>query len=456
MAKTYSLIQAQTLTSTAASVTFSNIPQNYTDLKLMVSSRDTYAGAHLDVFLQLSGITTSVYTYRRVVGNGSTVTSSTGTDVKAPIAIHTGSTATANSFANYEIYIPNYTSASNKSFSSDIVSEQNATLAYTATYSAIMANTSAVTSIKIFGETAFAIGSTFYLYGIGGTRATGGTITSDAKFTYHTFTSSGTFTALEKINGAEILVIAGGGGGSSASGNDSGGGGAGGLCYGYPRTLIAGTNYSAIVGAGGTGLSTTTGFSGSNSNFMSITAFGGGGGGVNGGNGGAGGSGGGGGANRGAGGAATQTSGPTHIGYGNAGGTSGAGSTSAYNISGGGGAGGVGESTAFTIAPFISGNGGIGLGIFGEWGLATNTGDYKGSTYYYAGGGGGGSDTNGGSGREGYGGFGGGGAGSRGIVTATSGTPNTGGGGGGIGGGSGTGNSGAGGSGLIIVRYPNT
>ena len=46
MAKSYTLIQAQTLTSSAASVTFSNIPQNFTDLVIKVSGRSNRAAAH--------------------------------------------------------------------------------------------------------------------------------------------------------------------------------------------------------------------------------------------------------------------------------------------------------------------------------------------------------------------------------------------------------------------------
>jgi hypothetical protein len=451
MPKTYSLIQAQTLTSTAASVTFSNIPQNYTDLKLMVSSRDTYAGAHLDVFLQLSGITTSVYTYLRVVGNGSTVTSSTGTDVKAPIAIHTGSTATANSFANYEIYIPNYTSASNKSFSSDIVSEQNATLAYTATYSAIMANTSAVTSIKIFGETAFAIGSTFYLYGIGGTRASGGTITSDKDFTYHTFTSTSTFTALERIKNAEVLVVAGGGAstGTILNGYATAGGGAGGLVYSSGQTFFAGTSYTALVGAGGAaGASgnSARGGNGGDSQFGSVTrAVGGGAGGAQPESpslraGAAGGSGGG---------SFLAVGGAGTAGQGNAGGN--AAGDHPYLTSGGGGAGEIGGVGG---ADRTSGKGGNGSSSYTQWGLATGTGENVGGVYYYAGGGAGGlmqvTST-----LSSAGGFGGGGSNTTSANGKTNGTANTGGGASGVNGYAAATAGASGGSGIVIIRYPN-
>ena len=167
MPNTYTLIASSTVgAGGASSIDFTSIPSTYTDLCLKVSSRDTYSAAFLDVFLQFSGITTSVYTYRRLTGDGSSAASSFGTDVKLPVAIHNGATSTSNTFTNWEIYIPNYTSSNNKTVSVDMTAEQNATLSYTGLYAGIMANTSTVTSIKLLCQTAFAQYSTAYLYGI--------------------------------------------------------------------------------------------------------------------------------------------------------------------------------------------------------------------------------------------------------------------------------------------------
>ena len=59
MAKAYTLIQAQTLTSSAASVTFSNIPQNYTDLIVKISGRATStSGTSRAIRLEINGDTT--------------------------------------------------------------------------------------------------------------------------------------------------------------------------------------------------------------------------------------------------------------------------------------------------------------------------------------------------------------------------------------------------------------
>ena len=77
--------------------------------------------------------------------------------------------------------------------------------------------------------------------------ATGGTVTESGGYRIHTFTSSGTFTALSSGT-VEYLIVAGGGGGGSEHG---GGGGAGGLISGSV-SIISGT-YTITIGAGGGG-----------------------------------------------------------------------------------------------------------------------------------------------------------------------------------------------------------
>ena len=127
--------------------------------------------------------------------------------------------------------------------------------------------------------------------------AYGGTETSYADYTVHTFLSSGTFTVTSSIT-VDLLIVAGGGGGAS------GGGGAGGVLQITNYALSAGTAIPVVVGSGGTAGTGGAGSSGANiggnggnSSFGDITAIGGGGGGntqVNGGRGADGGSGGGG------------------------------------------------------------------------------------------------------------------------------------------------------------------
>ena len=75
MANTYTLIEAQTLGSSAASVTFSSIPATYTDLIIKASTRSARSGSSGDnVIIYLNGVTTDMsFTY--VEGSGAAASS---------------------------------------------------------------------------------------------------------------------------------------------------------------------------------------------------------------------------------------------------------------------------------------------------------------------------------------------------------------------------------------------
>ena len=172
MANTYTLIEAKTLGSSAASVTFSSIPGTYTDLKLVGSTRTTRnVGSTSQIYLQVNSITTSVYSFKQVSGTGSATDWNQGSSV-APTAATIGqtsqSTDTASTFGNFEFYIPNYAGSNNKSLSADSVQENNATAAYASLTAWLMANTAAITSLTLTTTATFSFAqySSFYLYGI--------------------------------------------------------------------------------------------------------------------------------------------------------------------------------------------------------------------------------------------------------------------------------------------------
>jgi hypothetical protein len=433
MAENYVLLERTELNASAASVTFANIPQTgYTDLKVVFSLRSSRTpstdGAH--IALTFNNNTSSVYSFKHIRGNGSAA-SSYGESATTSINLYSqadSSADTANTFSNNEIYIPNYTGATNKSISVDSVYENNATTAGQHLVAGLFASTAAITSIKLaegFGNN-WVAGSTASLYGIAavGTtpaiapKASGGNVIDyDGTYWIHTFTSSGTFTPQTGLT-CDYLVVAGGaGGGFATSGGDYGaGGGAGGMRSTVTATggggslesaisVASGTNYAITVGAGGAAQS-TLGLAGNNGNdsiFATITSTAGGGGagggtsqlGKNGGSGGGGATGG-----------APGTASPSGQGY--AGGAAPGGGYAA----GGGGAGGVGSSAS---SQNVAGGAGVATSITGS------------SVTYAAGGRGG-------------------------VVSAGSGTTNTGNGGEGKAGA--TGSSGAGGSGIVIIRYP--
>jgi hypothetical protein len=165
MATTYEAIATVTVGSGgAADITFSSIPATYTDLAVKISSRDTTPGSNWQNFqIAFNGVTTDLSS-RVIYGNNTTATSS---NFGSNIFMWTSSAnATASTFGNAEIYIPNYASSNNKSVSADFVSELNGADAIFGLTAGLWANTSAITSIKLTPATGFAQYSTATLYGI--------------------------------------------------------------------------------------------------------------------------------------------------------------------------------------------------------------------------------------------------------------------------------------------------
>ena len=148
----------------AATITFSSIPQTYTDLVVKISGRTNYAGAFDNTNVQFNGSSTS-YTLRFLYGNGASNGSATDTKI---YDYTDGNTNTASTFSNSEFYIPNYTSANYKSVSNDSVLENNGTSAVNYFGAGLWSNTAAITSMVLAPllGTSFQQYSTATLYGI--------------------------------------------------------------------------------------------------------------------------------------------------------------------------------------------------------------------------------------------------------------------------------------------------
>jgi hypothetical protein len=444
---TYTPIASQTLGSAAASVTFSSIPQGYTDLVIVVNAGASVGTANGG--FRFNGDTGNNYSQTYLRGNGSTAASSAITNNSQINLDYYGFTT---SLTNMEIIqIQNYSNST--TYKTVLIRGDNADYGVKASVG-LWRNTAAITSIVIKSDAYnFISGSTFSIYGIqvgnAAAKAQGGNIvTTDGTYVYHTFTSSGSFIPSQALT-ADYLVVAGGGGagGSALDGNGGGGGGAGGLRSTVTATGGGGSlesalsltakSYSVIVGAGGAGglaAGSTKGSSGNNSIFGTITSTGGGGGAgsssgqntpLTGGSGG--------------GGAPYVTAPNGAAGTANQGYAGGNPINSgSYGAGGGGGAGAVGAN-----AGGGGGNGGNGVAV-----------SISGSSVTYAGGGGGGVYGNYTSGSGGTGGGGNAGAGN-GTNPGNAGTTNTGSGGGG----SSAFNTGAGavggngGSGVVVIRY---
>jgi hypothetical protein len=420
MPNNYVLLERTELNATTASVTFANIPQSgYTDLKIVMSARTESANVYRNVYVSFNGSTSS-FSSRELYGTGSATgsgNSSTSPGGGQGVGYVNGTSTTASTFSNNEIYIPNYRSSVAKSISNDFVVENNATSSL-AGFVATLWNPgtqAAITSITLTPDgTNFVANSTFSLYGLAalGTtpaiapKASGGNIIDyDGTYWIHTFLSSGTFTPAIGLT-CDYLVVAGGGAGGAggnAAGAWGGGGGAGGYRTASAQALTA-TGYSVTVGAGGAPVGSATGASGNDSVFNAITSSGGGGGGKNNTNGVAGGSGGG---------CGVATTAPRSGGAGNTPSTSPSQGNSGGSSSSSSQAGSGGGSSAAGTAGSSPTSGGAGT-----------SNSITGSAVTYAAGGG--------------------------FSNSTAGAANTGNGGGA----NTTSSAAAGGSGVVIIRYP--
>ena len=163
MAFTYSKLAEVTVGATAvASIDFTNIPQNYTDLIIKLSARNSSTQNLIEI--RFNGSSTG-YTRRSVYGNGSSAASASGSDSQN--LIQSISTDTSNTFGNTEIYIPNYAGSANKSISMDTLQENNATGATALLGTVLWSNVTAIANVSIIQISGtFVQHSSATLYGV--------------------------------------------------------------------------------------------------------------------------------------------------------------------------------------------------------------------------------------------------------------------------------------------------
>jgi hypothetical protein len=164
MPTTFTKIAAVTVGSGgAASIDFTSIPSTYTDLVVKASLRHATGSPFMAISFNGSSAN---FTYRYLEGNGASASSSSGS-TNYCVALNPFN-ATASTFSNSELYIPNYAGSSNKSFSADGVTENNATTAYADMFANLWSNTAAINQITIAASGGFNLVqySTATLYGI--------------------------------------------------------------------------------------------------------------------------------------------------------------------------------------------------------------------------------------------------------------------------------------------------
>jgi hypothetical protein len=164
------LIQHQELASAQASITFSSIPQTYTDLVLVLSVR-LASDVNESILISLNS-STSNFGIRYLQGNGGS--GYTGTLTRW-IGSSPDSAFSVNTFSNTQVYFSNYTSATSKGYSIESVAEQNTTTAFLDLGAGLWTDNSAISSIDISAAANLVQYSSATLYGI--TKGSDGIVT---------------------------------------------------------------------------------------------------------------------------------------------------------------------------------------------------------------------------------------------------------------------------------------
>lgn len=158
MAITYSPIASTTLGAAAASITFSTISGAYTDLVLVMNGKNDTAFDNWR--LTLNSDTGSNYSYTSLVGNGSTASSSRGSNA-TPMYI---GGIPSSDFGTNIAHINNY---SNTTTYKTVISRASSANNNAAAWVNLWRSTSAITTIKIdCGTGNLATGTSATLYGI--------------------------------------------------------------------------------------------------------------------------------------------------------------------------------------------------------------------------------------------------------------------------------------------------
>ena len=145
MTATYDCIATTTLGSTASTVTFSSISGSYTDLVLVITTKDSGTGANWTA-LQFNSDTGSNYSWTQLGGNGSTASSTRGTSTTN---LRVGAISTT-SFTPAIIHIMNYANTTtNKTAISRNSLADYPTSGSASAFVGLWRNTSAITSIDI-------------------------------------------------------------------------------------------------------------------------------------------------------------------------------------------------------------------------------------------------------------------------------------------------------------------
>ena len=141
------------LTTPTANINFTSIPQGYTDLLIVTSLRSSRTpstdGTH--IAFTVNNNVGNIYSFKHIRGTSSAASSYEELSATSLNLYSQGcsSADTADTFSSNSIYIPNYSSSTNKSVSVTSVYENNGATAGQHLLAGICATTAAISSIKL-------------------------------------------------------------------------------------------------------------------------------------------------------------------------------------------------------------------------------------------------------------------------------------------------------------------
>jgi hypothetical protein len=169
MAATYTPIASITLGAAAASVTFSSIPQTYTDLVCIVNAKSSDSIDNLDGRVGNGTIDSgSNYSRTYITGDGSSAISGRTSGAAFMRFTYTGYVSSTQT-GNQIIHIMNY---ANTTTNKTLISRANNAAYSTDMFINLWRSTAAINTFQLYTSgNGFVSGSTFNLYGILGANA---------------------------------------------------------------------------------------------------------------------------------------------------------------------------------------------------------------------------------------------------------------------------------------------
>ena len=162
---TYTPIATTTLGSNSGTVTFSSIPQTYTDLIIVCNYRTVGTPTFYGCTWKANGDTGANYSSTAIFGNGSSASSGRST-------VYAGFGVESYSTTNNQVAVINFQNYSNSNTFKTAISRSSsgASSEYVASWVSLWRSTAAITSITLYstdlGAVPFASGNVFTLYGL--------------------------------------------------------------------------------------------------------------------------------------------------------------------------------------------------------------------------------------------------------------------------------------------------